>query len=319
MKRPPKSTVVRRSSRENACDRVCLMVFGAESATGVPRLQRPIFGHVYSKLSPASWVPRRGLRGFVATALFALGLLLSTVRAAAQATARFDDAPTPGSENVAPAAPVAAPPAPPTPSIPLVTPANPGATPAVGFTRRLALSHFERAELLDERGEIPLALREYSAAIEIDSTFGDAYLKLGALRERMGDPREADLVYSAATSLPDIRARALVQRSHLRRSAGLGADALRDLETAVELDEDDRALLAELAQDYVELHAWAAALAVFRRISTLASESGDARALESAQLEVRALRVLAAETDPTRERGAKHDWVSRSLASIARR
>ena len=36
------------------------------------------------------------------------------------------------------------------------------------------------------------------------------------------------------------------------------------------------------------------------------------------RLEVRALRVLAAEADPTTEPAKKHDWVGRSLVSIAR-
>ena len=192
------------------------------------------------------------------------------------------------------------------------------ATPQAGFTRRLAQSHFERAETLELRGDIAQALHEYSECIAIDSTLGEAYLRLGALRERMGDAREADLVYTQALRLSDTRSRALLQRSHLRRSAGLAALALTDLESAVELD-PSRALLEELARDYVEQHAWSAALAVFRRIAARAGEAGDATALETARLEIRALRVLAAETDPSQAQPAKHDWVSRALRSIARR
>ena len=195
--------------------------------------------------------------------------------------------------------------------------ATPPASPQVGFTRRLAQSHLARAEVLEDRGDIAQALHEYTESIGIDSTLGDAYLKLGALRERMGDQREADLVYSQAVLLTDTRSKALVQRSHLRRSAGLGAQALSDLEYAVELD-PSRAALEELARDYVELHAWAAALAVFRRIAASAAENGDGAGLETAHLEVRALRVLAAETDPSQEPPPKHDWVRRALRSIAR-
>jgi tetratricopeptide (TPR) repeat protein len=187
-----------------------------------------------------------------------------------------------------------------------------------GFTRRLAQSHFERAEALELRGDIAQALQEYTASIGIDSTLGAAYLRLGALRQRMGDPREADLVYSEAARLTDMRSQALLERSHLRRAVGLSAQAVSDLESAVELD-DSRALLEELARDYVELHAWSAALAVFRRIAASAAETGDAAALETARLEVRALRVLAAETDPSQDVPQKHDWVSRALRSIARR
>jgi tetratricopeptide (TPR) repeat protein len=134
----------------------------------------------------------------------------------------------------------------------------------------------------------------------------------------MGDAREAELVYSEAVRLGDTRARALLLRSHLYRAAGQGALALRDLEAAVQL-EADRPALEELAQHYVEAHAFSAALFTFRRILASAEQDGDSAALESARLEVRALRVLAAESDPTTAPAKKHDWVGRSLVSIARR
>ncbi|HTA88805.1 MAG TPA: hypothetical protein VK745_04495 [Polyangiaceae bacterium] len=255
-------------------------------------------------------------------------LLGSSRDALAQATARFADAPTTSttSTSVAPSPPAPSPPAPaatPTPLAPepIQPPAVEEATPSApqaGFARRLAVSHLERGKALEARSDITQALREYSESIAVDSTLGEAYLRLGALRERMGEPREAELVFSAALTLPDARAKAFLERSHLRRKAGSSALALSDLESAVELD-DDRTLLVELAQDYVELHAWSAALAVFRRVVASAAESEDTAGLQSARLEVRALRVLAAETDPSQERPQKHDWVARALRSIARR
>jgi len=186
------------------------------------------------------------------------------------------------------------------------------------WSRRLANSHYERATELERRGDIAQALREYSETIAIDSTLGDAYLRLGALRERMGDAREAELIYAAAIRLSDSRARALVQRSHLHRAAGRSAQAIADLQAAVEL-EPERDALQELAQYYVEAHAWAAALATFRRIASSARESGDGAALERARLDIRALQVLVAETDPSTAPVKKHDWVGRSLTHIASR
>ncbi len=99
-----------------------------------------------------------------------------------------------------------------------------------GWSRRLARSHFERALELEQRGDIAQALREYTECIAIDSTLGEAYLRLGALRERLGDAREAELVYSEAVRLGDSRSRALLQRSHLHRAAGRSAQARSDLE-----------------------------------------------------------------------------------------
>jgi hypothetical protein len=304
------------------------MGFEAQSATGVPRPQRRISGYFRAR----AWLLGRALRGCLHTALLALPLLASAHSARAQSAARFADAPANApSSAMPPATPAAAtlpnaaaspPPAAPAPAAPPTpaTPATPAASASVsgGWTRNLALSHFERALRLEQRGDLAQALSEYTQSLAIDSTLGEAYLRLGALRERMGDAREAALVYSEAVRLGDTRARALVQRSHLFRAVGRSAEALRDLEAAVAL-EPNRDALSELANDYVELHAFAAALFTVRRLLASAQVSGDNAAEQSARLEVRALRVLAAETDPTAERAPKHDWVGRSLASIARR
>ena len=197
-----------------------------------------------------------------------------------------------------------------------VTSAAPRA--GASFSRRLAQRHFERAAELEHRGDIAQALSEYSQSLAIDSTLGDAYLGLGALRERMGDVREADLVYSEAVRLGDTRAKALLFRSHLRRAAGDSPRALSDLQAAIEL-EPNQAALAELAHYYVEAHAWSAALSTFRRIAASAERTFDSAGVDAARLEIRALRVLAAETDPCTQGKKKHDWVGRALASMARR
>jgi tetratricopeptide (TPR) repeat protein len=303
------------------------MGFEAQSATGVPRPQRRISGYFRAR----AWLLGRALRGCSHTALL---VLVSAHSARAQSAARFADAPANAPSSAMPSATPAAPPtnaaASPAPALPNAAASPQPATPATptaasgpapaggGWTRNLALSHFERALRLEQRGDLAQALSEYTQSLAIDSTLGEAYLRLGALRERMGDAREAALVYSEAVRLGDTRARALVQRSRLFRAAGRGAEALRDLEAAVAL-EPNREALSELANDYVELHAFAAALFTVRRLLASAQVSGDNAAEQSARLEVRALRVLAAETDPTAERAPKHDWVGRSLASIARR
>ena len=336
MKSPPRTSDILRKSREGVFGRVWVMVFEGESATGVPRAQRPNFGCVYRYPSACAWARGRALRGFVATAACGLGALLGPRSARAEAVARFADLPSESPAAATSAPPTASPPPAPPPPSPVVStasvPVGPPPPPPVnrpspsllpasteaGFSRRLAQSHFERAELLESRGDIAQALHEYTETIGIDSTMGDAYLRLAALRERIGDAREADLLYSAAAELSDTRPRALLQRSRLRRSAGLSAQALKDLESAIELD-PSRSALEELARGYVESHAWPAALAVFRRIAANAAESGDAAGLETAHLEVRALRVLAAETDPSQASPPKHDWIGRALRSIARR
>ncbi len=293
------------------------MRFRPESATGVPRRQRanlPV-------IQRSAWSPGRTLRGWPTTALLAWLLLGQSPAALAQPTARFSDASTDSASRTsgsgrpaAPESPMSAPTAtPPTATPPTATPPPP----SEGWSRRLALTHFERGAREERSGDITQALREYTESLAIDSTLGEAYLRLGALRERMGDPREAELVYTEATRRGDARARAFWQRSRLLRAEGRSDDAIRDLENAVALEADADSL-AELAHHYVEAHAFAAALFTFRRILAYAQNTGNHDAIETARLEVRALSVLAAETDLTGARVPKHDWVGRSLVSIAR-
>jgi tetratricopeptide (TPR) repeat protein len=256
----------------------------------VPRLQRWNLARIRKRL----WAAGRTLRGFFTTARPAVSTgSLRFALALFVAGAAFACAPSALAQSPAPA----------TASV-------------ESWSRRLARSHFERALELEQRGDIAQALREYTESIAVDSTLGEAYVRLGDLRERMGDAREAELVYSEAARLGDSRAHALLQRSHLYRAAGRSREALRDLETSVELDAN-REALAELAHHYVEAHAWSAALATVRRLAQSALASGDNTTYEAARLEVRALRVLAAETDPSSERVSKHDWVGRALVRIA--
>jgi len=187
-----------------------------------------------------------------------------------------------------------------------------------GFVRRLARAHLQRGLELDRRGDIPQALTEYNASLSLDPSFPEAYLALGGLRARMGDLREAELVYSKATAVSEARPSALLARARLRRQSGLREQAQRDLEGAVESN-PERAALEELARSYVEGHAWCAALGVYRRIAAATAIDHDNAAHEAAAVEVQALRVLAAETDPTREPVARHDWIGRAFRSIAER
>lgn len=261
------------------------MGFASQSATPVPGLQRP-----NSTLATAAlWAAGRK-RGYPHTAFVLLTVSLLVCKSTPAAAETDRRAPELASPRAAPE----------------------------GWSRGLATSHLERGLLLERRGDIAQALREYTESIAIDSTLGEAYLRLGGLRQQMGDPREAELVYSEAVRLSDTRARAWRLLSRLHRAAGQHAQAVRDLETSVEL-EADREALEELAHYYVEARAWGAALASFRRIQRSAEQAGDAVALSAARLEVRALRVLAAEIEPGLEGVKRRDWVARALISIARR
>src|SRR5450432_3757464 len=150
-----------RKKRERAENERAVIGFGTQSATSVPRPQR----RIRLGFTAVMWAAGRALRGFSTTARAAGATRLVTVGVAAVAwlgQPSLARAQSPGPEQRV-ASPVAA-----------TSAAN-----TKGWSRRLARSHFERALALEQRGDIADALREYTLCIAIDSTLGDAYLRLG--------------------------------------------------------------------------------------------------------------------------------------------
>jgi len=223
--------------------------------------------------------------------LFALVLLPSGARA--EPRARFAD--VPGSEAA-------------TPATPRVAPHH------ESWARSSARERVRRALELSQRGDAARALVELTEALRADPSFGEAYLALGSLRERMGDVREAERVYDRAVRLPDVSAEALAGRSRARRAAGREEEAFRDLEASVALRPTPGTLRA-LADWYVAKKAWPAALVAWRRVLSLV-EGRDGAARDEARLRVRALTLLAAESDPVSS-GNDGGWVRSALAHMA--
>jgi tetratricopeptide (TPR) repeat protein len=238
------------------------------------------------------------------TACFGLAFCLTSAGAGAQPTARF---PEPA------AAPAKVAPSPVVPS----TPATVAPKPSESWARRAARHQIERAESRLRQGDTSLALVEYNDAVRMDPSFGAAYLGLGAVRELIGDWREAERVYTIATRLFDSKAEALAKRAQVRRTLGRDEEAFRDLEAAVS-ETADRRWLRVLGDWYVERRAWPAALVTWRRYLAEAEREGGSDRSE-ASLRVRALSVLAAEADPVLSGRDHPSWVRRSLAQIAER
>lgn len=188
---------------------------------------------------------------------------------------------------------------------------------AESFVRRLAERALERGIAQEARGDIAQALTSYDEAVRTDSTLGVAALRLGSLRERLGDPSEAELLYTHAISAPDTAADAYYARALLRSMQHQRAEATRDLaESVARAPQPERLRL--LGTWYVEMRAWPAALAVWRAIRASATTQGDVTAAHEAELTITALSWLASDTDPVLAGSASPDWVRRSLARAAR-
>lgn len=187
---------------------------------------------------------------------------------------------------------------------------------AESFVRNLAQRALERGIAQEARGDIAQALTSYDEAVRTDSTLGAAAMRLGALRERMGDPQEAELLYSHAIFSADASADAYHARALLRSGAQRRAEAMADLaESVARSPAPDR--LRMLGRWYVEARLWPAALSIWRALLSDASQRGDAAAAREARLTVSALSWLASDTDPVLAGKTSDNWVRRSLARAA--
>jgi tetratricopeptide (TPR) repeat protein len=140
---------------------------------------------------------------------------------------------------------------------------------------------------------------------------------MARLRERIDDYPEAERLYASAIALNGFAAEALARRAALRRELGRDAEALQDLEAAVQAAPETPEYLERLARWYVADHNWSAALAANRRLETVLGKTGDAARAAQVHLQVLALAVLAGETDPVSAGRESPSWVRRSLAEIS--
>ena len=165
--------------------------------------------------------------------------------------------------------------------------------------------------------EDDVALRRYTDALTVDRSHAGAWLGLGALRMRLGEPAEAERVYDTALAqVPALRA-ALQGRARARFSLGRHADAEADLEAYASAG-DDVVTLRELAGWFGIDGRTPAQLATWRRLLAIA-ESGQDPALEpEARRMVRALVILVDGSDPAAS-PADPDDTRRALARIAAR
>ena len=192
----------------------------------------------------------------------------------------------------------------------LVAPASAHATPSSDELVRQARAH-------EAVHEDDVAVRRYMEALELDATAEDAWLGLGALRLRLGEPAEAERVYDAALQRVPLLRRAIAGRAHARWAQGRHALAEVDLD-AYATAEGDSAALRELATWYGSDGRTPAQLATWRRVLGMAVQGGDAAGEHEARRMVRALVILTDGVDPASS-PPQPDATRRGLAQIARR
>lgn len=165
--------------------------------------------------------------------------------------------------------------------------------------------------------EEDIALRRYTDALTVDRSNADAWLGLGALRMKLGEPGEAERVYDTALAqVPTLRA-ALAGRAHARWSLGRHPEAETDLEIFA-LAEGDVSALRELATWFGADGKTPAQLATWRRLLAKARTEHDEQLEPEARRMVRALVILVDGSDPAAS-PADPGETRRALARIAAR
>jgi tetratricopeptide (TPR) repeat protein len=165
--------------------------------------------------------------------------------------------------------------------------------------------------------EEDIAVLRYTEALTIDPTNADAWAGLGNLRMRLGDPVEAERVFTAALAHRPSLEGALEGRARARWLLGRHQEAEADLEVYASGRHDIAA--------YRELATWLEAdgrtpaqLAIWRTLLAMAARVGDAPALTEARRMVRALVILVDGADPASS-PIDADETRRVLAQVARR
>lgn len=177
-----------------------------------------------------------------------------------------------------------------------------------------ALELVRMAKVHEVANEEEVAVRRYMEALALDATCEEAYLGLGALRERRGDLREADRVYSVAVErMPWFRP-ALAQRARVRRSLGFLREAVADLLASGE----EASTLRTLAGWYGEEGQLPAQLSVWRKLLIVAESQSDAALAREARTMVRALVLVVGPADPAAAPPAR-GGVREVIATVARR
>lgn len=174
-----------------------------------------------------------------------------------------------------------------------------------------------QAQAHEAAHEDDVALRRYTDALAVDRTNPEAWMGLGGLRLKLGEPEEAERVYDTALiEVPTLHA-ALRGRAQARWSLGRHAEAEADLD-AYASAQGDAATLRELAGWFGADGRTPAQLATWRRMLALAREGDDASFEREARRMVRALVILVDGADPAASPVAP-DATRRALAKIAAR
>jgi len=151
-------------------------------------------------------------------------------------------------------------------------------------------------------------------AISADPGYRDAYARLGELQLDRGSARDAEATFRVGIVRAGSSARLFIGLGRALTAIGAHEDADAVLAQADAQLRDDRELIAYRAQNAEERGRWSLALALTRRLATLARADGDVDRAQALRARARALAVLVGGLDPVRSAGEGASPVRAALA-----
>jgi tetratricopeptide (TPR) repeat protein len=166
-------------------------------------------------------------------------------------------------------------------------------------------------------GRTDLAIARFVQALEMDGTFGAAYLGLAEVREATGEIEEAERVLALGLDRIPGFTDGLRARAGLLARAKRLPEAVESLRQALASAPNDPIMLRELIDLAVRARRLPVALAAARRLSTVAHSLGDGATARDAAVTAIALGRLLADTDPVTSARKSPDAVRRAIARAA--
>ncbi len=165
-----------------------------------------------------------------------------------------------------------------------------------------------------EAGDRVSAAGYYRDAISADPAYRDAYEHLGELQLDRGAPRDAEATFRVGIIRAGSSARLFIGLARALTALGAHDDADAVLAQADAQLRDDRALIAYRAENAEQRGRWSLALALTRRLATLARSDGDVERERGLRARASALAVLVGGLDPVRAPGEGASAVRAALA-----
>jgi len=165
-----------------------------------------------------------------------------------------------------------------------------------------------------EAGDRVSAAGYFRDAVSADPAYRDAYERLGELQLDRGAARDAEATFRVGIIRAGSSARLFIGLARALTAMGAHDDADAVLAQADAQLRDDRALIAYRAENAEQRGRWSLALALTRRLATLAGADRDAEREQALRARARALAVLVGGLDPVRSAGEGASPVRAALA-----